>query len=95
MKIWKSSLLTVVLFAMVPVISWSLIHSRRRFLHSRISTSRKISQDNEFHGPSVLTRELSRVGFKVVTAGFYPYIGNFAPGRLDGREIVAAIGLKE
>jgi hypothetical protein len=55
-----------------------------------------------FMDPSVLTQELSRVGFKVVTAGFYPYIGNFAPdignfapGRLDGREIAAAIGLKE
>ena len=32
---------------------------------------------------------------KIVTAGFYPYTGNFAPGCLDGREIAAAIGLKE
>jgi hypothetical protein len=42
-----------------------------------------------------LTRELSLAGFKILTAGFYPYTGNFAPGRLDGREIAAAIGLKE
>jgi ubiquinone/menaquinone biosynthesis C-methylase UbiE len=48
-----------------------------------------------FMDPTVLTRELNRAGFKVVTAGFYPYTGNFAPGRLDGREIAAAIGLKE
>jgi ubiquinone/menaquinone biosynthesis C-methylase UbiE len=48
-----------------------------------------------FLDPTVLTRELNRAGFKVVTAGFYPYTGNFAPGRLDGREIAAAIGLKE
>jgi hypothetical protein len=38
---------------------------------------------------------MSRAGFNVVTAGFYPYNGNFAPGRLDGREIAAAIGFKE
>ena len=48
-----------------------------------------------FMDPTVLTRELKRIGFKVVTAGFYPYTGNFAPRRLDGREIAAAIGLKE
>jgi hypothetical protein len=48
-----------------------------------------------FMDPTVLTRELSRAGFKVVAARFYPYTGNFAPGRLDGREIAAAIGLKE
>ena len=48
-----------------------------------------------FMDPTVLTRELSRADFKVVTAGFYPYTGNFAPGRLDGREIAAAIGLKK
>ena len=48
-----------------------------------------------FMDPTVLTRELNRAGFKVVTAGFYPYTGNFAPGRLDSREIAAAIGLKE
>jgi hypothetical protein len=48
-----------------------------------------------FMDQTVLTRELSRAGFEVVTAGFYPYMGNFAPGRLDGREIAAAIGLKE
>jgi hypothetical protein len=29
-----------------------------------------------------------------VTAGFYPYTGNFALGHLDGRELAAAIGLK-
>ena len=48
-----------------------------------------------FMDPTVLIRELKRAGFKVVTAGFYPYTGNFSPGRLDGREIAAAIGLKE
>jgi hypothetical protein len=48
-----------------------------------------------FMDPTVLTRELNRAGFKVLAAGFYPYTGNFAPGRLDGREIAAAIGLKE
>jgi SAM-dependent methyltransferase len=48
-----------------------------------------------FMDPTVLARELNRAGFKVVIAGFYPYTGNFAPGRLDGREIAAAIGLKE
>jgi len=48
-----------------------------------------------FMDPTVLTRELNRAGFKVVTAGFYPYTGNFALGRLDGREIAAAIGLKQ
>ena len=47
-----------------------------------------------FMDPTVLTRELHRATFEVVTAGFYPYKGNFAPGRLDGREIAAAIGLK-
>lgn len=47
-----------------------------------------------FLDPAVLRRELSRAGFEVVTAGFYPYTGNFAPGRLDGREIAAAIGRK-
>jgi ubiquinone/menaquinone biosynthesis C-methylase UbiE len=48
-----------------------------------------------FMDPTVLSRELNRAGFKIVTAGFYPYTGNFAPGRLDGREIAAVIGLKE
>jgi hypothetical protein len=48
-----------------------------------------------FMDPTVLTRELKRAGFKVAAAGFYPYRGNFASGRLDGREIAAAIGLKE
>ena len=47
-----------------------------------------------FMDPTVLTRELHRAKFEVVTAGFYPYTGNFARGRLDGREIAAAIGLK-
>jgi hypothetical protein len=32
-----------------------------------------------FMDPIVLTRELHRAGFKVVTAGFYPYTGNFVP----------------
>jgi hypothetical protein len=48
-----------------------------------------------FLDPTVLTRELNRPGLTVVTARFYPYTGNFAPGRLDGREIAAVIGLKE
>jgi hypothetical protein len=48
-----------------------------------------------FMDPTVLTGELDRAGLKVVTAGFYPYTGDLAPGRLDGREIAAAIGLKE
>ena len=47
-----------------------------------------------FMDPIVLRRELERAGFQGVTAGFYPYSGNFAPGRLDGREIAAAIGVK-
>jgi len=47
-----------------------------------------------FMDPTVLARELHRAKFQVVAAGFYPYTGNFALGRLDGREIAAAIGLK-
>lgn len=47
-----------------------------------------------FMDPAVLRRELERAGFRVVAAGFYPYTGNFALGRLDGREIAAAIGVK-
>jgi len=47
-----------------------------------------------FMDPTVFARELERAGFRVVEAGFYPYIGNFALGRLDGREIAAAIGEK-
>jgi ubiquinone/menaquinone biosynthesis C-methylase UbiE len=47
-----------------------------------------------FMDPVVLRRELERAGFSVVAAGFYPYTGNFALGRLDGREIAAAIGVK-
>jgi SAM-dependent methyltransferase len=47
-----------------------------------------------FMDPAVLARELIRAGFQVVTAGFYPYTGNFALGRLDGRELAGAIGLK-
>ena len=48
-----------------------------------------------FLDPAVLTRELQRAGFHVLTAGFYPYTGNFALGRLDGRELAGAIGVKE
>jgi hypothetical protein len=48
-----------------------------------------------FLDPAVLSRELTLAGLKVVTAGFYAYTGNFAPGRLDGRELAAVIGLKE
>jgi hypothetical protein len=48
-----------------------------------------------FINPLVLTRELNRAGFKVVTIGFYPYTGNFAFSRLDGRGIAAGIGLNE
>ena len=70
-------------------------HKRRRFLYSGIFASRNIPQNNELHDPTVLIRELNRAGFKVMTAGFYPHTGNFAPGRLDGRELAAAIGLKE
>ena len=47
-----------------------------------------------FLDPAVLTRELVRARFEVVTARFCPYTGNFAPGRLDGRELAAAIGVK-
>lgn len=47
-----------------------------------------------FMDPPVLTRELCRAGFTVLAAGFYPYTGYFAPGRLDGREIAGAIGIK-
>lgn len=47
-----------------------------------------------FMDPVVLRRELERAGFSVAAAGFYPYTGNFALGRLDGREIAGAIGLK-
>lgn len=55
----------------------------------------KFPKTMNFMDPTVLSRELSRAGFKILTAGFYPYKGNFVPGRLDGREIAAAIGLKE
>jgi SAM-dependent methyltransferase len=48
-----------------------------------------------FMDPTVLSRELKRVGFRVLTANFFPYTGPFALGRLDGREIAAAIGRKE
>jgi SAM-dependent methyltransferase len=48
-----------------------------------------------FMDPTVLTRELNRAGFKVMTPGFYRYTGNFIPGCLDGREIAAAVGRKE
>lgn len=47
-----------------------------------------------FMDPTVLTRELNRAGFEVLNAAFYPYTGNFAPGRLDGRELAAVIGLR-
>jgi SAM-dependent methyltransferase len=46
-----------------------------------------------FLDPHVLNRELNRAGFRVEAADFYPYTGNFALARLDGREIAAAIGL--
>jgi ubiquinone/menaquinone biosynthesis C-methylase UbiE len=48
-----------------------------------------------FMDPTVLIRELNRAGFTVTTASFYPYTGNFALGRLDGRELAAVVGLKE
>ncbi len=48
-----------------------------------------------FLDPAVLARELTRVGLKVATAGFCPYRPDFAPGRLDGRELNAVIGQKE
>ena len=47
-----------------------------------------------FMDPTVLSRELNRAGFQVLTAGFHPYTGNFALGRLDSREVAAAIALK-
>jgi len=47
-----------------------------------------------FMDPTVLTRELKRTGFEVAVAGFYPYTGSFALGRLDGRELAGAIGIK-
>jgi hypothetical protein len=48
-----------------------------------------------FMDPTVLSRELTRAQFKVLRAGFFPYTGNFALGRLDGRELAGAVGLKE
>jgi len=48
-----------------------------------------------FMDPVVFTRELENAGFQVLTAGFYPYTGSFALGRLDGREIAGAIGVKK
>ena len=47
-----------------------------------------------FIDPAVLARELKRAGFEIEAAAFYPYTGNFALGRLDGREIAGAIGRK-
>jgi hypothetical protein len=54
-----------------------------------------ISQGDEFLDPTVLQRELTLAGFRVLTAGFHAYTGTFAPGRLDGRELTSAIGIKE
>lgn len=48
-----------------------------------------------FLDPTVLVRELKRAGFEVASAGFYPYTGSFALGRLDGRELAGAIGVKK
>jgi hypothetical protein len=48
-----------------------------------------------FLDPTVLRRELTRAGFRVLTAGFHAYTGTFAPGRVDGRELTSAIGIKE
>src|SRR5262249_44767134 len=47
-----------------------------------------------FLDPAVLTRELRRAGFEIAAAGFYAYTGPFALGRLDGRELAGAIGVK-
>ncbi|HEY1232237.1 MAG TPA: class I SAM-dependent methyltransferase [Candidatus Binatia bacterium] len=47
-----------------------------------------------FLDPAVLARELNRAGLEVEAAAFYPYTGNFALGRLDGREIAGAIARK-
>jgi SAM-dependent methyltransferase len=47
-----------------------------------------------FMDPAVLSRELLRAGFDILVSQFCPYTGNFAPGRLDGRELAAAIALK-
>jgi ubiquinone/menaquinone biosynthesis C-methylase UbiE len=48
-----------------------------------------------FMDPAVLSRELGRAGFEVMTAKFCPYTGNFSPGRLDGRELAVAVARKE
>ena len=48
-----------------------------------------------FLDPTVLSRELSRAGFRVEVAGLFPYTGNFALARLDGRELAGAVGVKE
>jgi ubiquinone/menaquinone biosynthesis C-methylase UbiE len=48
-----------------------------------------------FMDPVVLKRELELAGFRVLASDFYPYTGNFALGRLDGREIAGAIGVKQ
>jgi SAM-dependent methyltransferase len=55
----------------------------------------KFPKTMNFMDPATLARELNRAGLKVTEAGFYPYTGAFAPGRLDGRELAGAIGLKE
>ncbi len=47
-----------------------------------------------FMDPTVLTRELTRAGFEVMRAGFYPYTGAFTLGRLDGRELAGAVGTR-
>ena len=55
----------------------------------------KFPKTMNFMDPATLARELNRAGLKVTEAGFYPYTGAFAPGRLDGRELAGTIGLKE
>lgn len=55
----------------------------------------KFPRTMNFMDSTVLTRELNQAGLRVIEAGFYPYTGAFAPGRLDGRELAGAVGLKE
>jgi hypothetical protein len=54
-----------------------------------------ISQDDELSRPNCASAGIDAVGFRVLTAGFRAHTGTFAPGRLDGRELTSAIGIKE
>lgn len=48
-----------------------------------------------FMDPPVLRRELERARFEVLEVRFCAYTGNFALGRMDGRELAAGIGVKK